>query len=96
LCLEEDTVSITPSHAWRISSRTDSRAAKPYRDIGQSAASAQERRRLHLPPAPSASPHCDSNRKVKPIEIIMACEAGRISIGEVELAGLEPATSWVR
>jgi len=33
-------------------------------------------------PASPASAHYGRNRNVNPIEIIMACEAGRISIGE--------------
>ena len=48
-----------------------------------------------------ASPASATNRRVEtrePIEIIMACEAGRISIGEVGGTGLEPVTpslsSW--
>ena len=42
-------------------------------------------------PAQPASATAASNRN-DPIEIIMACEAGRISIGKVGGTGLEPVT----
>jgi len=44
-------------------------------------------------PAPAGFGRYGSDRRVKPIEIIMACEASRTSIGEVGAARIEPSSS---